>query len=341
MSIRHYKVVTQIIIVSVALTVLLGLVIVCGLAWGATGGGIGAMLKTLFSGAAQDDTTAMIIWKLRLPRALLAAQVGAALALGGLVFQALLVNPLAEPYILGISGGSAVGAIIGIILGLSRFPGVSATAFVGSMATLGLVLMLSGGQTILKKDSLLLAGVMVNAFCSAVILFLLSITQDARLHNIIFWLMGDMSLSNMEQVGYLALMLIPCFVLAFSLSHAMNLMLMGKETAMTMGVHIRSVTLVLLCATSFMISATVAQCGLLGFVGLVMPHLLRLILGPDHRILVPACVLGGGAYMVLCDLLARVLPETGEMPVGVITALIGTPLFILLLKRSSHYGSGR
>jgi cobalamin transport system permease protein len=337
----HVSVVTRIILVSTILAVLLGLAIICGLAWGSTGGGVGAMLKTIFSGGAQDETAAMIIWKLRLPRVLLAAQVGAALALGGLVFQALLVNPLAEPYILGISGGSAVGAIIGIIMGLSRFPGVSATAFAGSMATLGLVLMLSGGQTILKKDSLLLAGVMVNAFCSAVILFLLSITQDARLHNIIFWLMGDLSLSDMTQVGYLALMLIPCFILAFCLSHAMNLMLMGKETALTLGVHIRSVTLVLLCATSFMISATVAQCGLLGFVGLVMPHLLRIILGPDHRVLVPACILGGGAFMVACDLLARILPKTGEMPVGVITAIIGAPLFIYLLKRSSQYGSSR
>jgi iron complex transport system permease protein len=334
-------VITQIFIVSVVLMILLGLAIICGLSWGATGGGIDAVLKTIFGGSASDETAAMIIWKLRLPRVLLASQVGAALALGGLVFQALLLNPLAEPYILGVSGGSAVGAIIGIILGLSRFPGVSTIAFIGSMATLGLVLMLSGGQSILKKDSLLLAGVMVNAFCSAVIMFLMSITHDSRLHNIIFWLMGDMSLSDMAQVGYLALMLVPCFVLTFSLSHAMNLMLMGKETAMTMGVHIRSVTLALLCTTSFMISATVAQCGLLGFVGLIIPHLLRLILGSDHRILVPACILGGGAYMVFCDLLARILPKTGEMPVGVITALIGAPLFIILLKRSGKYGSGR
>lgn len=341
MSVQHFQVVTRTVIVSLALAGLLGLAIIAGLSWGATGGGVGTMLRTIFSGALQDDTAAMIIWKLRLPRVLLAAQVGAALALGGLVFQALLCNPLAEPYILGISGGSAIGAIIGIILGLSRFPGVSVTAFAGSMATLGLVLMLSGGKTILKKDSLLLAGVMVNSFCSAVILFLLSITQDARLHNIIFWLMGDLSLSDMNQVGYLALMLIPCFILTFCLSHAMNLLLMGKETALTLGVRIRAVTLTLLCATSFMISATVAQCGLLGFVGLVMPHLLRLILGPDHRILVPACIIGGGAYMVVCDLLARVLPQTGEMPVGVITALIGAPLFIFLLKRSGKYGNGR
>jgi iron complex transport system permease protein len=148
--------------------------------------------------------------------------------------------------------------------------------------------------------------------------------------------MGDLSLSDMRQVGRLAVLLIPCFILSFCLSQAMNLMLMGKETAMTMGINVRGVTLTLLCVTSFMISATVAQCGLLGFVGLVMPHLLRLVLGPDHRVLVPSAVIGGGAYMVVCDLLARVLPKTGEMPVGVITALIGAPIFVFLLKRANR-----
>jgi iron complex transport system permease protein len=116
----------------------------------------------------------------------------------------------------------------------------------------------------------------------------------------------------------------------------MNLMLMGREMAQTMGVNIKAVTLTLLITTSFMVSATVSQCGLIGFVGLVIPHLFRLLLGPDHRILTPACMLGGGAYMVICDILARILPEQGEMPAGVITAMIGAPLFIFLLKRSGR-----
>jgi iron complex transport system permease protein len=221
-------------------------------------------------------------------------------------------------------------------MGLSRFPGVSLTAFMGSAATLVLLLLMSSGQTILKKDTLLLSGVMVNAFCAAIIMFLVSITQDARLHNIIFWLMGDLSLTDMRQVAILALTLLPCFILLFWCSHAMNLLLMGREMAQTMGVNIRTVMVLLLVSTSFMVSATVSHCGLIGFVGLVMPHLLRLLLGPDHRVLVPACVLGGGAYMVFCDLLARILPKQGEMPAGVITALIGAPLFIYLLKRSSR-----
>jgi len=277
-----------------------------------------------------------IIWQIRFPRVLLAALVGATLSLGGLVFQALLRNPLAEPYILGISGGSAIGAIVGILLGLSRFPGVSLTAFLGSLATLGLILVMTTGQSILKKESLLLSGVMVNAFCSAVILFLISLAQDSRLHNILFWLMGDLSIANMRQVAILAAMLFPCFVLIFWLSHSMNLLLMGKELAQTMGVNIKAVTLALMITASFMVSATVSYCGLLGFIGLVMPHLLRLLWGSDHRVLVPACILGGGAFLAACDLLARILPEQGEMPPGVITALIGAPLFIFLLKKTGR-----
>ena len=138
----------------------------------------------------------------------------------------------------------------------------------------------------------------------------------------------------------LALTLIPCFALIFWFSNVLNLLLLGKETAQSLGVNIRLVTVALLLTTSFMVSATVSSSGLLGFVGLVMPHLLRLILGPDHRVLVPACILGGGGYMVFCDLLARILPKQGEMPAGVITALIGAPLFIILLKKSRHEHGG-
>lgn len=321
-------------LVSLPLLLALLTTIFLGLGFGVTGSGLRAIWEALLALDVSNVVQQTIVWRIRLPRVLLAAEVGATLSLGGLIFQALLRNPLAEPYILGISGGSAVGAISGILLGLPRFPGVSATAFAGSMATLALVLMLSSGRHILKKDTLLLAGVMVNAFCSAMILFLISLTQDSRLHNIIFWLMGDLSLSDMGQVQLLALLLAPCFILAFLLSHAMNLLLMGKETAMVLGVNIKAVTLTLLVVTSFMISATVAQCGLLGFVGLVIPHLLRLLLGPDHRILVPACILGGATYMVGCDLLARIVPRQGELPVGVITAMIGAPVFIFLLRRS-------
>jgi len=324
----------RMLLVSLVLIFLLLLCMILGLSTGSAGGGLRAVWDSISSRGDGQTVSGTIIWNIRFPRVLLAALVGAALSLGGLVFQALLRNPLAEPYILGISGGSAIGAILGILMGLSRFPGVSLTAFIGSLATLFLILVLSSGQSVLIKDSLLLSGVMVNAFCSAVIMFLISMAQDTRLHNIMFWLMGDLSSSDLFQVSALAAMLLPCFILVFFLSRAMNLLLLGNEMALSMGVSIKAVNLTLLVTTSLMVSATVSQCGLIGFVGLVIPHLLRLILGPDHRVLIPACILGGGSYIVLCDVLARSLSEQGEMPAGVITAMIGAPLFIILLKRS-------
>lgn len=328
--------ITRLVRVSCILSLILFVTMFLGLSTGSSGGGIVNFVQAILGKSDPDSILFTIIWKIRLPRVLLAVLVGATLSLGGLVFQALLRNPLAEPYILGISGGSAIGAIIGILLGFLRFPGVSVMAFTGSIATLALLFIMTSGKTILRKDTLLLSGVMVNAFCSAVIMFLVSMTQDSRLHNIIFWLMGDLSSADLPRVVMLAGILIPCFVLIFFFSHSMNLLQMGREMALTMGVNIKAVSVTLLVATSLMVSATVSYCGLLGFVGLVMPHLLRIILGPDHRVLAPACILGGGAYLVVCDLLARTLPQQGEMPAGVVTALIGAPLFIFLLKKSNR-----
>jgi iron complex transport system permease protein len=304
-----------------------------GLAAGSSGGGLFSVLTSL--GAGDGNLLHDIIWKLRFPRVILAALLGATLSLGGMVFQALLRNPLAEPYILGISGGSAIGAIIGILLGLARFPGVWLTAFSGSMATLGVLLLMASGRSFFKGSTLLLSGVMVNAFCSAVIMFLISMAQDSRLHNIIFWLMGDLAAATADKSFALAATVLPCFILIFSRSHAMNLLTLGSDMARSMGVHIKQTTALLLVVTSLMISATVSYCGLVGFVGLVVPHMLRLMLGPDHRILAPASILGGAAFMVLCDVLARTLPSQGELPVGVVTALIGAPLFVYLLRKSA------
>ena len=332
LNLRHH--IARLIWISLILLAVLFIAFSLGLSIGPTQSGIRSAFSALFSTHESNSVLYNIVWRIRFPRVLLAMVVGATLSLGGLVFQALLRNPLAEPYILGISGGSAIGAIIGILLGLSRFPGICLTSFLGSLGTLALILLMSTGKSIIRKDALLLSGVMVNAFCSAIIMFLISITQDARLHNIIFWLMGDLSMTDLPQVVILGAILIPCFILVFIFSHAMNLLLMGKDMALTMGINIKAVTITLLAVTSFMVSATVSFSGLVGFVGLVIPHLLRLVLGSDHRFLVPACLFGGASYLVLCDLLARTLPQQGEMPAGVITALIGAPLFIILLKKS-------
>lgn len=329
-------VVKQILVSSLLLSLLLAFLLLIGVCLGSSESRITDALAALVNSPQGDPLLHTIIWRLRVPRVLLAATVGATLSIGGLVFQAILRNPLAEPYILGISGGSAIGAIAGILMGLSRFPGITLAAFAGSILTLMLLLVMSSGRTMLKASSLLLSGVMVNAFCSAVIMFLVSLTQDARLHNILFWLMGDLSQGTLLEVGIMMAILVPGILVVFRYANTMNLFLMGRDIAKTMGVNIRAATLTLLLATTLMVSATVGYCGLIGFVGLVIPHLLRLVLGPDHRVLVPACVIGGAGFMVGCDILARTLPAQGEMPVGVITAMIGAPIFIFLLKRSNR-----
>lgn len=326
----------RILLITALLSMVLGAAVLLGLATGPSGIDLTPVAQLVTGDSQADSLQIAIIERIRLPRVLMALFCGAVLSLGGLVFQALLGNPLAEPYILGISGGAATGAIMGILAGFARVPGVSLTAFAGSMVTLFLVLVLSRGESRVGRDAMLLSGVMVNAFCSAVIMFLISISEENKLHDIMFWLMGDLSSADMPQVGMVALLVLPCFVVIFLLSHKMNLMLMGREMARAMGVSIRRTTLILLIATSFMVSAMVCQSGLMGFVGLVVPHILRQVFGSDHRVLVPATIVGGGAFMVICDLLARWIPREGEIPVGVITAMIGAPLFIMLLKRRAR-----
>lgn len=311
------------------LSVLFGSVLL-GLTIGSSGTTAGAWKVLLGQGHA-DATLELIIWQLRWPRVVLAATVGATLSLGGLVFQALLRNPLAEPYILGISGGSAVGAILGILAGFSLFPGLTLSSFVGSLMVLSLVLLLSN-RSEGHSDSLLLAGVMVNAFCGAIIMFLISVSKTVQMQRIIFWLMGDLSTVGADSLPLL-LGVLPCFLIIFLLAQPLNLLLTGRESASAMGVNVPVVTLVLLLAASLMVSLTVCHSGLIGFVGLTIPHILRLALGSDHRILIPSCILTGASYLILCDLLARSLPSQGEMSVGIVTALVGAPLFIGLLWR--------
>jgi iron complex transport system permease protein len=322
----------------VGVTLILGVVLMAvmlvGLAAGSAGFGLSAVIHSVM-GDSEKTLLHDIIWQLRFPRVLLAALLGATLSLGGMVFQALLRNPLAEPYILGISGGSAIGAIIGILMGLARFPGVWLCAFGGSLGTLAVLYVMASGRAMLRTNTLLLSGVMVNAFCAAMIMFLVSMAQDSRLHNIIFWLMGDLAAANTGNVIALAATVVPCFVVIFTRSHAMNLLTMGNDMARSMGINIRATTTLLLVVTSLMVSATVSYCGLVGFVGLVIPHMLRLVLGPDHRVLAPASILGGAAFMVVCDTLARSLPDQGELPVGVVTALIGAPMFVYLLRKTN------
>jgi iron complex transport system permease protein len=326
----------RIALITILLSALLILVGIIAIAAGSSGMHLWETLAVMVGKSGPDTATATIIWQIRLPRVILAAFVGGSLALGGLVFQALLRNPLAEPYILGISGGSAIGAILAILLSLSYFPGVTIFSFTGSLLVLAFVTTLAGttlGNTMLSRDSLLLGGVMMNAFCAAVIMFLISMTRSFQVQHILYWLMGDLATIQKGQLPILLLVL-PCFMIIFMLARPMNLLLLGRETAAAMGINVKNIVMLLLVITSLMVSIIVSLSGLIGFVGLVIPHIFRLLLGPDHRLLVPSCLLGGASYLILCDLLARLLPSSGELPVGIITALIGAPLFIVLLMRN-------
>jgi iron complex transport system permease protein len=326
----------KIVLTTLLLSAVLILSGIIAISAGSSGTHFFETLSILTGNSDPDSVTATIIWQIRLPRVILAAFVGATLALGGLVFQALLRNPLAEPYILGISGGSAIGAILAMLIGLSYFPGVTILSFSGSLLVLAFVTTLAGttlGNTMLSRDSLLLGGVMMNAFCAAVIMFLISMTRSFQVQHILYWLMGDLGTMQRGQLPILFLVF-PCFIVIFILARPMNLLLLGRETAAAMGINVKNTVLLLLVVTSLMVSIIVSLSGLVGFVGLIIPHIFRLVLGPDHRLLVPSCLLGGASYLILCDLLARVLPSSGELPVGIITALIGAPLFIILLLRN-------
>jgi iron complex transport system permease protein len=297
----------KIVLTTFLLGTVLILVGIIAVSAGSSGVHFWETLAVLTGKSNPDSATATILYQIRLPRVLLAAFVGGSLALGGLVFQALLRNPLAEPYILGISGGSAIGAILAMLMGLSYFPGVTIFSFTGSLLVLAFVTTLAGttmGNTMLSRDSLLLGGVMMNAFCAAVIMFLISMTRSFQVQHILYWLMGDLATMQKGQLPILLLVL-PCFVIIFILARPMNLLLLGRETAAAMGINVKSIVLLLLVITSLMVSIIVSLSGLIGFVGLVIPHIFRLVLGPDHRLLVPSCLLGGASYLIICDLLAR------------------------------------
>jgi iron complex transport system permease protein len=288
-----------------------------------------------FSITSQEE---LILFSVRLPRIIFAGIVGASLSLGGVVFQAILRNPLADPYVLGISGGSALGAIIGILLGASSFYlGVPLLAFVGALATVFLVFVVAGGtRGPLLDNSLLLSGVVVNAFFSAAILFFLSIVNSMELHSITFWLMGDLSRASTKEICLAAFCLIAGFVLLYVQARKLNLIVQGEDTALQLGVNVERTKQRLLIVTSLITAVAVSLAGIIGFVGIMVPHFMRLIFGSDHRLLLPVSVLFGASFLIVADTIARVVFAPAELPVGVITALCGAPYFIFLLKRKAR-----
>lgn len=299
------------------------------------------LLKALLLGrpdgeSAASDPGRTILFSIRIPRVLFAGIVGAALATAGVVFQALLRNPLADPFVLGVSGGASVGAIAGILLGAATLPfGTPLLAFAGALAAAFLVFGTARRGTTLSSNTLLLAGVIVNAFTSAVVMFLLSVSTSGEVHNAVFWLMGDLGLASGRDIGLAALILLAAFVLIYAHGRALNIFVIGEDTALRLGVSVESTKKVLLAAASVLTAVTVSLCGIIGFVGLIIPHMMRMVLGSDHRLLLPASLLFGGAFLVVADAFSRTLMAPAELPVGVITALCGAPYFVYLLRRSA------
>lgn len=308
---------------------------VIALALGPSGLGPSDTLAALF-GHARDAAAADIVLRIRLPRVALAAVVGAALATSGALFQALLRNPLADPFVLGISGGAALGGIL--VLGLGGAVGLAVTAvpaasFAGALGSLILLFAVAGGRGRLSSTSLLLTGVVFNAFASAAIVTVASVAGLAEGASIFLWLIGSLSSARASLVGLVGGLVGFAIVFTLPLARQLDLLALGEETAAQLGVEVERVRRWLLVASSLMVGAAVAVSGLIGFVGLIIPHAIRLAIGPDHRLLLPSSALVGAAFLVLCDTAARTLLPGRELPVGAVTALAGGPLFLVLLRR--------
>jgi ABC-type Fe3+-siderophore transport system permease subunit len=282
-----------------------------------------------------EHATADIVLQIRLPRALLAALVGAGLATAGALLQALLQNPLADPYVLGISGGAALGGVLALALGGLLLGGalVPVVAFAGALAASLLLYAIAAAGGRAPAHSLLLTGVVFNAFASSLIVFATAATDLARVAGVFLWLIGSIRLVEPALLAGVAVLFAIGLAIALRFAYALNLVAQGDETATHLGVDVPAVRRWIFAGTALMIGASVAVSGLIGFVGLIVPHLLRLSFGSDHRLLVPASALGGAAFLVLADTLARVVLAPTELPVGALTSLVGGPLFLVLLRR--------
>ncbi len=303
-------------------------------------GSVSLSIQELFAALGEivqgnPSTLAATLLELRLGRALSAFVTGATLALAGVMMQALLRNPLADPYVLGVSGGAAVGALTAMLLFTAAWL-VDLAAFAGAMSVAFLLFLLayrdlrgSGGDN--NAPMLLLTGVIVAAGCGALITLMLSIAPDNRLRGMVFWLIGDLSATQLRWVPWAVWLLALAF--AVRVARAINVMALHAEAAATLGIRVNRLRQGLFFFSALLTASAVSSAGSIGFVGLIVPHACRFAWGPDHRLLLPATTLAGGAFLVLADTLARSVIAPQQLPVGVITALIGVPVFLLQLHQ--------
>ena len=280
-----------------------------------------------------DGISAAIIRELRLPRAVAAFACGGLLATAGALMQVLLRNPLADPYILGISGGAAVGALGAITLGAATF-WIDASAFAGALAAMLVVFGLAHGDGSWTQTRLLLTGVIVAAGCGAAVSLMLALAPDTRVMSMLFWMMGDASAAARPWPALVVLALALVAVMPFA--RDLNVLARGELSARALGVRVGHLRVALYVLASLLTATSVTLVGSVGFVGLVVPHLVRLVLGNDQRVLIPAAALAGGTLLTLADTAARTVIAPQQLPVGVLTALIGVPVFLFLLSRGAR-----
>jgi len=326
------KLLTQI---TSALVVLVLVMIVCSMI-----GTQRVSLKAAFGGAGGDDgvnTDYEIFVRVRLPRIMLACLVGAALACSGVVFQGILRNPLADPYILGISSGAGLGAIIAVVSGFGwtfwgRSP-IAIFAFVGALGTVWLVWSIGRLTGKSHVTGLLLAGVVVNAFFSSVIMFLTSVAKSDQVFSTIFWLMGNMTEEDFAVLWVGAGCVLAGILALFYISPQLNAISFGDEDARTMGISTGRIQTAAFAIAAAITAIAVSLSGLIGFVGLIVPHGIRLVFGPDHRQLLPLSAITGSIFLIIADAIARIIVAPAQLPVGVITAIVGGPFFLVMLVK--------
>jgi iron complex transport system permease protein len=281
------------------------------------------------------ETAERIVLSLRLPRALMGCLVGGALSSSGVAFQALLRNPLADPYILGVSAGAAVGALCAaLLLPGDAFLPLPFCAFLGAALAASAVFLLARRRSGVSRERLILMGVIVGAFLNALIMLMVALSPPGRIPGAVYWLMGDLGLGTPRRVGILLPYVAAGAAVLFLLSRGLDLMLLGDDAAFQAGLPVEKVKAATYVTASLLAGSVVAVSGLIGFVGLIVPHGARVLVGSGHRRLVPAAFLLGGTFLILADIAARTVSPSGELPVGAVTALSGAPFFLYLLRRN-------
>jgi len=324
----------NVVIVMLVLSGALAVVAAGALAVGGVHVALSDVWKSLAGIGPRTDAT-VIVREIRLPRIVLAALVGAALAVAGTALQALLRNPLADPYVLGISSGAALGDIAALWIGGRVAAASPLAAFVGALATMTWVYLLGRRRGRLASSALLLAGVITASFLSAVILFVLTMLSTRDVRGAAFWLMGDLSVVTGVQLKLLAPAIVVGTAALYAFSKDLNVLLLGEEEAAHLGVSVTRVHTVVYILASLLTGLAVSVSGAIGYLGLLVPHLGRMLVGNDHRTLLPTAALGGALILVISDTLARTVISPSELPVGAVTAVAGAPVFIYLLRRTA------